>query len=419
MHLVVSIFKIFTRATFIEFEGGFHLYKHLFMKNIILLILSFTVLIQFLSAQFSVRLVVTEVATKKDDDIYVSGTFNNWNPKDINYKLKPFAGGRKSIVLKDVASGNYAYKFTRGSFDKVECMADGREINDRLVDVSSDVSVDIKIAGWKDDYPERPKRYTASPQVKVIDTAFYIPELKRKRRIWVYLPKGYTTSEKKYPVLYMQDGQNLFNEQTAAFGEWGVDECLDSLQKIIQSECIVVGIDNGGDKRVSEYCPYDYSLKNTFSSPDSKGEGKDYVAFLVNSLKPYIDSKFRTMKGREYTYIAGSSMGGLISEYAILKYPDVFGAAGIFSPSFWIAPSIFEEASNSESKELSRFYIYGGGKESNTMVSDIEKMYEVLGHKKRYEIARLINPIGEHNEKFWKEAFPAFFIWLMRCNRHL
>ena len=384
------------------------------MKYIFISVLSFLLFMQFLSAQFSVRLVVTEVATKKDDDIYVSGTFNNWNPKDPNCKLKPFAGGRKSIVLKDVSSGNYAYKFTRGSFDKVECLADGREISDRVVDVSSDISVDVKIAGWKDEYPERPKRYSASPQVKIIDTAFNIPQLDRKRRIWIYLPKGYATSGKKYPVLYMQDGQNLFNEQTAAFGEWGVDECLDTLQKNITSECIVIGIDNGGEKRISEYCPYDYSLKNTFSIPDSKGEGKEYVEFLVKNLKPYIDSKFRTMKGREYTYIAGSSMGGLISEYAILKYPDVFGAAGIFSPSFWIAPAIFEEASNSDSKELSRFYLYGGGKESNTMISDIEKMYEVLGKKNRYEIARLINPIGEHKEKFWQQAFTAFYVWLMK-----
>ena len=384
------------------------------MKKILITLLLITASLQFIEAQFSVRLVITDVATKKDDDVYVSGTFNNWNPKDINYKLKPFAGGRKSIVLKDVAIGNYAFKFTRGSFDKVECMADGRDINDRVIDVASDISLNISIAGWKDDYPERPKRYTASPQVKIIDTAFNIPQLNRKRRIWIYLPKGYATSSKIYPVLYMQDGQNLFNDQTASFGEWGVDECLDTLEKAITSECIVVGIDHGGENRVSEYCPYDYSMKNSFVTPDTKGEGKAYVEFLVKNLKPYIDSKFRTKKGREYTYIAGSSMGGLISEYAILTYPEVFGAAGIFSPAFWIAPFIFEEASKSESNVLSRFYMYGGGKESGNMISDIEKMYDVLGKKKRYEIERSINPIGEHKEKFWQQAFPEFYTWLMK-----
>lgn len=382
------------------------------MKKILLFSL---LLICFKSsiAQFSVRLVVTNVATKKDDDIYLSGTFNNWNPKDDNYKLKPFAGGRKSIVLKDVAVGNYAFKFTRGSLDKVECMADGRDISDRVLDVSADISMEIGIAGWKDDYPERPKRYSASPQVKIIDTAFAIPQLNRKRRIWIYLPKGYSTTMKTYPVLYMQDGQNLFNDQTAAFGEWGVDECLDTLQKKINQECIVVGIDNGGDKRLNEYCPYDFSPKGGFSTPDQKGEGKEYVEFLVNTLKPFIDNKYRTKKGREYTFIAGSSMGALISEYAILKYPNVFGAAGIFSPSFWIAPSIYSEADIAITKELPRFYFYAGGKESGTMVSDVEKMYDICSKKRRYEVARLLNPIGEHKEKFWQQAFPEFYIWLM------
>jgi metallo-beta-lactamase class B len=139
----------------------------------------------------------------------------------------------------------YAFKFTRGSFDKVECASDGRDIADRVLEVNADVSQEFTVAGWKDDYPQRPKPYTASPQVRIIDTAFKIPQLNRTRRIWIYLPKGYTNSSKNYPVLYMQDGQNLFNEQTAPFGEWGVDECLDTLQKKLGKECIVVGIDNG------------------------------------------------------------------------------------------------------------------------------------------------------------------------------
>jgi hypothetical protein len=168
-------------------------------------------------AQFSVRLVVTDVATRKGEDIYLAGNFNNWNPKDENYKLKPFGGSRRGIVIKDLAAGVYAFKFTRGSFAQVECTADGRDISDRVLEVNTDLEKELTIAGWKDDYPERPKQYTASPQVRIIDTAFKIPQLNRTRRIWIYLPKGYATSSKIYPVLYMQDGQNLFNEQTAAF----------------------------------------------------------------------------------------------------------------------------------------------------------------------------------------------------------
>ncbi|GAC1397837.1 MAG: hypothetical protein NVSMB63_18170 [Sediminibacterium sp.] len=218
------------------------------MKKLLFLLLSVTGITS--QAQYTIRVVVNDVATRPGDTIYVTGNFNNWNPKDEHYRLKPFGGSRRGIVVEDVAPGTYAFKFTRGSFDKVECAADGRDISDRILEVNGDVSQEYSIAGWKDNYPQRPRTYTASPQVHIIDTAFYIPQLNRRRRIWVYLPKSYAGSSKTYPVVYMQDGQNLFNEQTAAFGEWGIDECLDTLQQKTGKECIIVGIDHGGDKRM-------------------------------------------------------------------------------------------------------------------------------------------------------------------------
>lgn len=376
------------------------------MKKLFLLFLFFGSI--KLEAQYAVRLIVTEVATRKQDDIYVSGNFNNWNPKDENYKLKPFGGSRKSIVIKDIAAGTYAFKFTRGNFEKVECTADGRDIDDRLLEVNSDVSQEFSIAGWKDDYPERPKIYTASPQVRIMDTAFNMPQLNRKRRVWIYLPKGYATSSKIYPVLYMNDGQNLFNEKTAAFGEWGVDECLDTLQKKIDKECIVIGIDHGGNKRTTEYNPYD-------SPQFGKGEGKQYVDFLANTLKPYIDTKYRTKKGPENTYIAGSSLGALISLYAVIQYPGVFGGAGVFSPAFWIAPSIYSDADKFSTAAISmpKFYLYAGAKETATMVNDMQRMVDILQKKERYILRRVINPLGQHNEAAWRQEFADFYKWLM------
>ena len=358
------------------------------------------------NAQFSIRLVVTDVATKRNDDIYVAGNFNNWNPKDEQYKLKPLGGSRKGVVLKDLSAGNYAFKFTRGSFDKVECTADGRDISDRILEVSADASIDYVISGWKDDYPERPKRYTASPQVKIIDTAFNIPQLNRKRRIWVYLPKSYATSSKTYPVLYMHDGQNLFNEQTAFSGEWGVDECLDSLQQITGKECIVIGIDNGGDKRMTEYNPYD-------NDKFGKAEGKQYVDFLVNTLKPFIDAKYRTKKGPEYTFTAGSSMGGLVSLYAVMQYPNVFGGAGIFSPAFWLTPQLYLDADKFVTNSSPKLFFYAGGNESSSMVNDMNKMADIFYKKSNYQMRRITNPVGQHNEKYWRQEFAGFYLWLM------
>jgi predicted alpha/beta superfamily hydrolase len=362
-------------------------------------------------AQFSVRLVINTVATKPYDDIYVTGTFNGWNPKDEAYKLKPSAGGRKAIVLKDLPSGNYAFKFTRGNFDKVECAANGTDITDRTFELTADATIECTVAGWKDDYPERPKRYTASPQVRIIDTAFKLTALNKTRRIWVYLPKSYNKSNQTYPVLYMHDGQNLFNEQTAAFGEWGVDECLDSLTTKLGKEIIVVGIDHGGNDRLQEYSPYNFSTKGALAAKDNIGQGDAYIQSIINNVKPFIDGKYRTKKGPNYTAIAGSSMGGLISAYAVLKYPQVFNTAGIFSPSFWLTPEIYTQAQNFNYKEGARFYLYAGGKESNTMVADLQKFKDIISKQPQYQSRTSISPLAQHNEKAWQQEFQYFVTW--------
>jgi predicted alpha/beta superfamily hydrolase len=359
-------------------------------------------------SQYTVRLVVNEVGAKKLDDIYVTGNFNNWNPRDEKYKLKPFGLSRRAIILKDVAPGKYEFKFTRGGFDKVETTAKGEDVPNHEINVKEDVAQDFNVPGWKDDYPDKPKPNTATAQVKVLDTAFVIPQLDRKRRIWVYLPKSYATGTKKYPVIYMHDGQNLFNEQTAPFGEWGIDEALDTLTRRTGKEAIIIGVDNGGDKRMTEYNPYDF--KNY-----GKGEGSKYVDFLALTLKPFIDKKFRTLKDSTHTFVAGSSMGGLISLYAVIKYPQVFGGAGIFSPAFWTAPDIFDEVAKADlGRAIKRFYFYAGGKESEAMVPDMDKMITTIEKKGNYETRRLMNPLGKHNEATWRKEFVDFYQFIIR-----
>lgn len=369
-------------------------------------ILSFS--ISFLFAQYTLRLVVNDVAAKKQDDVYVSGNFNDWKPGDANYKMKPFGGTRRVFVLKDIAAGKYEFKFTRGSWDKVETTAKGEDVTNHEIEVSSDTSLTFSIAGWHDDYPDKPKPNTATAQVQVLDTSFFILQLNRYRRVWVYLPKTYNFLKGKfYPVLYMQDGQNLFNERTAAFGEWGVDECLDTLQQQTNKDCIVVGIDNG-EHRVTEYDPYD-------NEKYGKGEGKQYADFLVQTLKPFIDKRFRTLKDAQHTYIAGSSLGALISLYAVVKYPDVFGSAGIFSPAFWISPQLYNDTQQTTWKGVHRFFFYAGQKESETMVNDMKRMEDAL-YKTHKEIqtTEVIFPLGQHNETYWRKVFPNFYRWLMQ-----
>lgn len=357
-------------------------------------------------SQFYLKIVVNSVATKSLDEIYVAGSFNGWNPKDENYKLKPLGVNRKGIVIKSITPGNHEFKLTRGSWDKVECTANGLNIENRTVLINDDKIIEIDILGWKDDFPDKPKPNTASQQVKIIDTAFYIPQLKRTRKIWIYLPKSYSTSKNNYPVLYIQDGQNIFNEQTAAYSEWGIDECLDTLQQQLKKECIVVGIDHGNEKRLTEYNPFD-------NEKYGKEEGSEYVDFLVNSLKPFIDKNYRTLPTSNKTYLLGSSMGAYISFYAVLKYSNVFGAVGVFSPSFWIDEQMFSFAEKTNVIGQPGFYFYAGNMESKTMVENMNRMADIISKKPKSIIRRVVYPLGKHNEKYWREEFDDFYKWLM------
>src|SRR5262249_7314235 len=119
------------------------------MKKYILLFI-FSVCALQLFSQYSLRMIVTEVATRKLEDIYLAGNFNNWNPVDPKYKLKPF-GTRRAIVLKDIPAGKYEFKFTRGGWNKVETTAKGEDVENHIIEVNTDTSVNIIIEGWKDD----------------------------------------------------------------------------------------------------------------------------------------------------------------------------------------------------------------------------------------------------------------------------
>lgn len=358
-----------------------------------------------LKAQFTLRIMVDSVATKKGEDMYVAGSFNNWNPRDNNYKLKPFGTIRRGIVLKDLAAAKYEFKITRG-IDKWETTAKGEDIPNRVIQLNEDATVNCKVEGWKDDFPDKPKPNTATAQVSIVDTAFAIPQLGRTRRIWIYLPKGYATSKKKYPVLYMHDGQNLFNEQTATFGEWGIDEALDSLQPRTGKEAIVVGIDNGVKARINEYSPYD-------NQKFGKGEGSQYVDFIVSTLKPFIDNTFRTLKDSNNTFIAGSSLGASISLYALAKYPNIFAGAGIFSPAFWTTPALYSDVEKAKWSTKKKIFFYAGGKESDDMVPDMNKMIDLIQAKGNYAIKKIVSPLGNHNEKAWREEFPEFYLFML------
>ncbi len=247
---------------------------------------------------------------------------------------------------------------------------------------------------------------TAGLGVSVLSPKLLITGLKRERSVRLYLPPSYAYSTKRYPVLYMHDGQNLFDAATAYAGEWGVDETLDSLAKTNGLELIVVGIDNGGVNRMTELNPWDHERFG-------KGEGAQYMEFIVKVVKPQIDATYRTLPGREATGIMGSSMGGLISHYAILQYPQVFSKAGIFSPAYWPGMAVFDMTAKQRPAVDARLALYMGGKEGDA-VAHYEHMLAQIkaqGHPAANTWSKL-TPQAQHNEASWRAEFGAAVQWM-------
>ena len=345
------------------------------------------------------------------DTIFVAGNFNNWNSGDTNYRFF-LHGNIRSIELKALTAGTYEFKFTRGNWGKVESAFDGKTISNHTINLTRDTTLSFSIAGWGDDFASIPKTHTASAHVRVLDTAFEMPQLKRHRRVWLYLPQGYGKTKKRYPVIYMQDGQNIFDEYTAAYGEWGVDESMDSLIAKGRPACIVVGIDNGGDTRMNEYNPYEFTLKDSANSKMFLPEGDQYLEFLSKTLKPYIDKHYRTLSSKENTIIAGSSMGGLISYYALLKYPEIFGNAGIFSPAFWTANGIDKLTDSLAGNLDAKLFFYIGDGEGKENVDRMNAIIEKIAKKSPAMVCSVIDPDGEHNEQAWRKWFVEFYKWI-------
>jgi hypothetical protein len=249
------------------------------MRRKIILSFTFFFITISLAAQFKIRLELESlpVNTPPGSVLFIAGSFNNWNPQHKNYQ---FQNNEKGYFLElSLAPGKYEFKITRGGWDKVESNNEGMDTGNRGLIVDSDGTMALNIAGWKDMFSVQVKKTTANRNVRILDTAFFIPQLNRFRRVWIYLPPAYYSSTKKYPVLYMHDGQNVFDDATSFSGEWGVDEALDTLGLKI-NECIVVAVDNGGARRLNEYCPYDFDLKGIAANyPSGKGEGQTMLTF--------------------------------------------------------------------------------------------------------------------------------------------
>lgn len=262
------------------------------------------------------------------------------------------------------------------------------------------------------------QNHTVKGEVRVLAN-LKSPQLNNQRDLLVYLPQSYKESNKRYPVLYMQDGQNLFDAATSFAGEWYVDETMEALgQEGV--EAIVVGIPNAGEKRLDEYSPF--RQLNI-----GGGLGDDYLSFLTNTVKPLIDDTFRTWPEREHTAIIGSSMGGFISLYGFFHFPQVFGLAGIMSPSFWFARgAIYTDVENAPFSP-GKIYLDVGTRElgsgltvmkthSRRYYASVRRMKRILvkkGYRPKRDLLYVEEKWAGHEEQAWARRLPAAIRFLL------
>lgn len=350
-----------------------------------------------------ITLITLPENTPKDAQLYLASSFNEWNPKDNAFQFKINNAGLYEIEINTNTS--FEYKITQGSWEISEAdpAGDSAENHKAIANQSQNVN----IVNWTS---PKEKQHTTTSNVKILSENFKIPQLKTTRKIWIYLPENYNNSTKKYPVIYMHDGQNLFDNATSFSGEWGVDETMNDLAKNQNTEAIIIGIDNGGDARLDEYSPWQ---NNKYKKG---GKGDLYLDFIVKTLKPYIDKNYRTLSQSQNTAVIGSSMGGLISFYAGIKYPKTFGKVGIFSPAFWFASKDlnFYLNQNKNHLEKSKFYFVAGQHEDETLPQEIEKIHQNLLKKnvKDNNIKIKIDEDGKHTESYWQREFPLAIEWL-------
>ncbi|GAA0857428.1 alpha/beta hydrolase [Aliiglaciecola litoralis] len=282
--------------------------------------------------------------------------------------------------------------------------------NSDASDVVNDTSVQNDKADVQNQQSPTPSTTsTAQANVHILPVEFKVPGLDRTRKVRLYLPPDYDNDTDYYPVLYMHDGQNLFDDATSFVGEWRVDEALNQLAKQHNFKLIVVGIDNGGDKRIVELGPYDHAEYG-------RSESKAYLNLIIDVIKPYIDTHYRTKADVTNTGIMGSSMGGLFSHFAIYTRPDVFSKAGIYSPSFWYSEQVFALTQENPLPKSAKLDFLVGTKEGDGMVADTNKMVRLI-QSQQHPAKHLRSEVvvdAEHNESFWASRFAQSVLWLFQ-----
>lgn len=277
------------------------------------------------------------------------------------------------------------------------------------------------------------QQYQSQPNTVVGDLRVwhdaYSPQLDNRRDIFVWLPLTYASTDRRYPVIYMHDAQNLFDRYTSYSGEWEVDETMTALSAE-GMDAIIVALSNTKEERGREYCPYPFV---SFGGMNIAGKGDAYVRFISETVKPVIDTTFRTRPEVAATGIAGSSMGGLISLYAALAYPEVFGMCGAFSTAYWFGDNALLKTAREKHACPGRVYLDVGTREGETIEAWLGLESEAAHHAYVQGVRDLRDALiagggvpgknlmyveeegAMHREAAWAARFPAAMRFLLKA----
>jgi predicted alpha/beta superfamily hydrolase len=328
-----------------------------------------------------------ESSKDKSEDFFVAGStkqLGQWRPDGL--KLSRAEDGVFFAQFSAPVGSRVEFKVTRGSWQSVEKDEFGRDIANRELEVTASEdgalqTIHVTVERWGGERGGIPKtnQSTVTGTLK-LHPQFASQHLPRTRTVGVWLPNDYDENDQSYPVLYLHDGQNLFDAATAAFGvEWQVDETAARLIKSREIQpIIIVGIWNTSD-RIDEY------TVTRDSRLERGGRGADYIRFVAEELKPFIDRTYRTRVERDATWIGGSSLGGLIAMHACLRKPEVFGHCLAFSPSLsWDNERLLECVREGSWPKETELWLSMGtreGRDSDAQIANTDRaqrLYELL-----------------------------------------
>ena len=241
-----------------------------------------------------------------------------------------------------------------------------------------------------------------------------IPTLptKKPRRLYIHTPRGYADSEERYPVLYMFDGHNVFYDSHATYGKsWGMKQYLEKSRRpliLVAVEC-----NPEGENRMNEYAPFDIVWKGKLMF---EARGQLTMDWIVNELKPRIDREYRTLPDREHTLIAGSSMGGLMSLYAVTAYNQTFSRAAALSPSLWGLRGHERELKRGALLSPTRIYMDMGTGEAGKHITVLTSLFDTAKRLTRAgaSVDARVVPDAQHSEAYWEQRIPVLMEYLLK-----